>query len=190
MIGIHFGRQPQRSSLLPAAIASPISALVGLLIGYVLFRRGRPKSAVSGTGKRVDQAMTRDPRSIAPLTPVSDAARLMRSENVGSVPVVEEGRLVGMVTDRDIAHRLVAKGKNAQVTPVAEVASAEIVAVGPEQELDSALQLMAQHQVRRLPVVENDRLVGIVSQADVAKEAPGPPTAMVVEEISQPTQAA
>src|SRR5262249_15797503 len=104
---IHFAKQPQRSWLLPAAISSPISALVGLLIGYVLFRRGRPKAAVSAAGKRVDQAMTRDPRSIAPLTPVSDAARLMRSENVGSVPVVENCRLVGIGTDRDIAPRIV-----------------------------------------------------------------------------------
>jgi CBS domain-containing protein len=190
MLSIHFGKQPQRSSLLPMAIASPIAALFGLLTGYLLFGRRRPKATFSGTGKRVDQAMTRDPQSIAPLTPVSEAARLMRSKDVGSVPVVEDGRLVGMVTDRDIALRLVAEGKDAQATPVADVASAEIVTVRPEQELDSALQLMAQHQVRRLPVVENDRLVGIVSQADVAVEAPGPPTAQVVEEISQPTQAA
>ncbi len=190
MMNIYLRKQPQRSSLLPTAIASAISALVGLLTGFVLFRRRRPKAAISPTGKRVDQAMTRDPQSIAPLTPVSEAARLMRSQGVGSVPVVDDGRLVGMVTDRDIALRLVAEGKDAQATPVAEVASAEIVTVRPEQELDSALQLMAQHQVRRLPVVENDRLVGIVSQADVAMEAPGPPTAQVVEEISQPTQAA
>jgi CBS domain-containing protein len=190
MMSIHFGKQPQRSSLLPAAIAAPISALVGLVTGYLLFRGRRPRAAFPATGKRVDQAMTRDPRSIAPLTPVSEAARVMRSQDVGSVPVVDDGRLVGMVTDRDIALRLVAEGKDPQATPVAEVASAEIVTVRPEQELDSALQLMAQHQVRRLPVVENDRLVGIVAQADVAVEAPGPPTALLVEEISQPTHAA
>jgi CBS domain-containing protein len=190
MMRIQIRQQHRRSPLLPAAIASPISALAGLLTGYLLFRRRRPKGALAGTGKRVDQAMTRDPQAIPPLTPVSEAARLMRTQDVGSVPVVDEGRLVGMVTDRDIALRLVAEGKDAQATPVAEVASADVITVRPEQELDSALQLMARHQVRRLPVVENNRLVGIVAQADVAIEAPGTPTARVVEEVSQPTKAA
>jgi CBS domain-containing protein len=190
MMRIHIREQHRRSSLLPAAIASPIAALAGLLTGYLLFRHHRPKPALTGTGKRVDEAMTRDPKSIAPLTPVSEAARLMRTQGVGSVPVVEAGRLVGMVTDRDIALRLVAEGKDAQATPVADVASADVITVRPGQELDSALRLMAQHQVRRLPVVENERLVGIVAQADVAVEAPGLPTAQVVEEVSQPTKAA
>ena len=140
--------------------------------------------------KHVRDVMTPMVKTASPSQSLAEAAELMKGEDVGSVPVVDEGRLVGMVTDRDIALRLVAEGKDAQVTPVAEVASADVITVRPEQELDGALRLMAEHQVRRLPVVENDRLVGIVAQADVATEAPGPPTAQVVAEVSRPTKAA
>jgi CBS domain-containing protein len=190
MVNFQIRSRRRRTPILPAAIAAPISAAAGLFTGYVLFRR-RPAAAISrGNGKRVDQAMTRDPRSIGPTAPVAEAARLMRTVDVGSVPVVDNGRLVGMVTDRDIAMRLVAEGKDAQATTVAEVASGgNLVTVEPAQEFDSALQLMAQHQVRRLPVVDNDRLVGIVAQADVALEAAEGQTGEVVERISQATSA-
>src|SRR5919198_5179647 len=130
--------------------------------------------------------MPADPRSISPGDPIVEAARLMRDENVGSLPVSEEGKLVGMLTDRDIAVRVVAEGKSLESTTVGEVFSRNPVAARPDQDLDEALQLMAQHQVRRLPVVEDDRLVGILAQADVALEEKEKKTGELVESISQP----
>jgi CBS domain-containing protein len=110
----------------------------------------------------------------------------MKQEDAGVVPVTENGRLIGMVTDRDIAIRVVAEGKDPQSTTVREVASTDLVTVDPQQGLDEALRLMAQHKVRRLPVVEEDgRLVGVVAQADVAREGDDTQTGQVVQEISQ-----
>src|SRR5919206_1813649 len=110
----------------------------------------------------------------------------MKQEDAGVVPVTENGRLTGMVTDRDIAIRVVAAGKDPQSTQVQEIASTDLVTLDPQQDLDEALRLMAQHQVRRLPVVEEDgRLVGVVAQADVAKEADEQQTGRMVEQISR-----
>ena len=136
--------------------------------------------------KNVRDAMTSNPRSIEPSTKVADAASLMKSEDVGSLPIVEGGQLVGMVTDRDIVIRGVADGKDPQSTTVGEIASRDLVTVDPEQDLDEAMRLMAQHQVRRLPVAEEDgRLVGILAQADVAREGKDAKTGQVVQEISE-----
>jgi CBS domain-containing protein len=135
--------------------------------------------------KSIRDAMTSNPRNVAPGTPVVEAARLMKSEDVGSLPVVEGDRLVGMVTDRDIVIRVVAEGGDAQSATVDQIASKDIVTVDPQQDLDEALRLMAQHQVRRLPVVEEDgRLVGILAQADVAQQGDDARTGQVVQEIS------
>ncbi len=139
--------------------------------------------------KSVRDTMTRDPRSIAPGDPIVKAARLMRDEEVGSLPVIEQGRLVGMLTDRDIAVRVIAEGKSSESTTVAEVFSRDPVVAEPDQDLDEALRLMARHQVRRLPVVEDDRLVGILAQADVALEEKEKKTGELVESISQPSEA-
>jgi CBS domain-containing protein len=134
----------------------------------------------------VRDLMTANPRSIEADQPVAEAARIMRDEDAGLVPVVEGDRLVGTVTDRDIAIRVVAEGKDPQSTTVREVASTDLVTIDPQQELAEALRLMAQHQVRRLPVVEEDgRLVGIVAQADVARHADEQSVGEVVEQISQ-----
>jgi CBS domain-containing protein len=130
--------------------------------------------------------MTSNPRTIEPDKPVADAAKLMRDEDVGLAPIVEGDRLVGALTDRDIAIRVVAEGKDPASTPVRDVASTDVVTVDPEQDLDEALNLMAQHQVRRIPVVEQDgRLVGVVAQADVARQADERQTGELVEQISQ-----
>jgi CBS domain-containing protein len=116
---------------------------------------------------------------------VQDAARIMRDEDTGVVPITEGENLVGVITDRDIAIRAIAEGKDGQ-TPVREVASQDLVTIDPQQDLDEALRLMAQHQVRRLPVVEEDgKLVGIVSQADVARHGDDARTGEVVEQISE-----
>lgn len=137
-------------------------------------------------GKSIRDAMTSNPRGVEPSTPVVEAARLMKSQDVGPLPVVEGDRLVGMVTDRDIVLRVVAEGKDPQTATVGEIASRDLVTVDPQQDLDEALRLMAQHQVRRLPVVEEDgRLVGILAQADVARAGDDAQTGQVVQEISE-----
>lgn len=137
-------------------------------------------------GKSIRDFMTSNPQSVEPSSTIADAARLMRDNDVGSLPVVEDGKLTGVVTDRDIAIRAVAEGKDPQGTKVGEVLSQDVVTIDPQQDLDEALRLMARHQVRRLPVVEEDgRLVGIVAQADVAEHGDDRKTGQVVEEISQ-----
>ena len=136
--------------------------------------------------KRVREMMTDRPRCVTPETSVSEAARLMESEDIGSLPILDGERLVGMVTDRDIVLRAVAKGKDPRGMPVREVASNDLVTVNAEDELSDVLTLMATHQVRRVPVVdEEDRLVGIVAQADIAFEAKEKAVGEVVEQISK-----
>ena len=134
----------------------------------------------------VQELMTANPQSVSADQTIVDAARIMRDEDAGLVPVVQGDRLVGTLTDRDIAIRVVAEGKDPQSTNVREVASTDLVTIDPQQDLSEALRLMAQHQVRRLPVVEEDgRLVGILAQADVARHADEEQVGEVVEQISQ-----
>ena len=130
--------------------------------------------------------MTQSPRSLESGSTVMEAARLMRDEDAGLIPVVEGEKLIGTVTDRDIAIRVVAEGKSPESITVGEIASRELVTIGPQQDLDEALRLMARHQIRRLPVVEEDgRLVGIVAQADIARNASDAQTGDLVEDISK-----
>jgi CBS domain-containing protein len=136
--------------------------------------------------KSVREAMTSDPCSIDADKPVAYAARMMRDEDVGIAPIVEGDRLVGVLTDRDIAVRVVAEGLDPERVKVAEVASRDVVTLDPDQDLDEALRLLARHRVRRLPVVEEDgRVVGVLAQADVAREADERRTGEVVEQISR-----
>ena len=138
------------------------------------------------TQRSIREVMTANPSSVEPATPVAQVAQLMQQENVGSVPIVEGGKLVGTITDRDITIRIVAEGKDPQSTTVGEVASRDLVTIDPQQDLDEVLRLMAKHQVRRLPVVEEDgRLVGILSQADVATTGDERRVGETVEQISQ-----
>jgi CBS domain-containing protein len=136
--------------------------------------------------KSVRDAMTQNPRSLSPSDTVADAARALKEEDVGSVPIVEGERLVGILTDRDIVTRVVAEGRDPGSTSVRDVASSELVTAEATSELDEALRLMAQHQVRRLPVVEQGRLVGILAQADVAEQSGDKETGRLVEAISEP----
>ena len=130
--------------------------------------------------------MTANPCSIDADQTVAHAAKMMRDEDVGLAPIVEGDKLIGTVTDRDIAIRVVAEGKDPQQTTVREIASTNIVTIDPQQDLDEALRLMAKHQVRRLPVVEEDgRLVGVVAQADVAQQADEGKVGETVEQISR-----
>ena len=136
--------------------------------------------------KSVQELMTRNPCSIDADKSVAYAAKMLRDEDVGLAPIVEGDRLVGTVTDRDIAIRVVAEGKDPESTKVKDIASINLVTVNPQQDLDEALKLMAKHQVRRLPVTEEGgRLVGLVAQADIARSGNDKQTGRVVEEISQ-----
>jgi CBS domain-containing protein len=135
--------------------------------------------------KTVRDLMTPKPTTIQPSTPIIEAARSMKSEDVGSLPIVEGDRLVGVVTDRDLAIRVLAENKGSE-TPVSEIASKDVVTIDPQQSLEEAARLMAQHQIRRLPVCEEDgRLVGIIAQADVAQIGHDELTGEVVQRISQ-----
>ena len=133
----------------------------------------------------VKDVMTSGPTSIANDEPVVEAARRMLSEDVGSLPVVGGDELVGMITDRDIVLQVVAKDLDPNKITVGEVASEQPVTAKPDEPLDAALQRMAKEQVRRLPVVADGRLVGILAQADVARTAGAEPTGRLVEEISE-----
>ena len=133
----------------------------------------------------IREAMTPNPATIESGTSAQEAARTMKTEDVGSLPIVEGDRLIGVVTDRDIAIRIVAEGKSAD-TAVGEIASKDVVTVDPQQSLEEAARLMAEHQVRRLPVTEEDgKLVGILAQADVAQSGHDSLTGEVVQQISQ-----
>jgi CBS domain-containing protein len=117
---------------------------------------------------RVSEAMTRDVRLASPDETIQDAARMMAEIDAGILPVREGDRLVGMITDRDIAIRAVAEGRGPQ-TPVREVMSAEVKYCYEDEDLDRVTHNMADIQVRRLPVLSRDkRLVGIISLGDVA----------------------
>jgi CBS domain-containing protein len=134
----------------------------------------------------IKDVMTSNPCTIDADKSVAYAAKMMRDEDVGLAPIVEGDKLIGMLTDRDIAVRVVAEGRDPDQVTVGEVASKQVVTIDPQQELDEALRIMAKHQVRRLPVVEEDgRLVGVVAQADVAREGDDKQTGELVQEISQ-----
>ncbi len=136
--------------------------------------------------KSIKDAMTSNPCSIDAGQNVAYAAKMMRDEDVGIAPIVEGDKLIGTVTDRDITIRVVAEGRDPEQTKVEDVMSRDLVTIDPQQDLDEALRLMAQHQVRRLPVCEEDgRLVGIVAQADVARQGHDAKTGEIVEQISK-----
>jgi CBS domain-containing protein len=133
----------------------------------------------------VRDAMTANPRTVSPADSIQSAARIMKEEDAGSVPVVENGKLVGMVTDRDIVIRAVVEGSPSN-RPVREIASGDLVCTNPEMSIRDAEGLMSKHQVRRLPVVENERLVGIISLGDIAvKEGKDSRSGDTLESISE-----
>jgi CBS domain-containing protein len=139
-------------------------------------------------GTKVADVMTQRPRAVTPQTPLTEVAEVMETEDVGAVPLVDGDRLVGIVTDRDIVVRAIAKGKDPRGMPASEVSSRELLTVSPDDDLSDALNVMAQYQVRRLAVTEDDRLVGVVSQADVALQGKDKDTGQVLEGISRQPQ--
>jgi CBS domain-containing protein len=132
----------------------------------------------------IRDVMTSNPQSVSPSDTIQSAARIMRDEDIGAVPVVDNGRPVGIVTDRDIVLRAVADGELDR--RVRDIVSGEVVTVRPDTSTQEAARLMSDHQVRRLPVVENDRLVGIVSIGDLAvKDTPEKYVGQALQNISE-----
>lgn len=120
--------------------------------------------------RRIEEVMSTGVAVIGPEQPLQEAARLMADLDVGSLPVCDGKRLLGMVTDRDIAVRAVASGRGAD-TPVREVMSGEVIYATSDQPVEDVMRDMAEAQVRRIPVVDRDKtLVGIVSLGDLALE--------------------
>jgi CBS domain-containing protein len=132
--------------------------------------------------------MTRNPRSLAPDTTAREAAQLMKTEDVGIIPVVEGSRLIGVITDRDIAIRVVAEGRdvNSKVRDV--MSSNRLATCRPDEDVDVVMETMASEQLRRIPIVdERGSLVGIVAQADIVRKAKNDRKAeKTVERISEP----
>ncbi len=130
--------------------------------------------------------MTSAPRCIGENDSLSIAASLMSELDIGSLPICGEDRkLKGMLTDRDIVVRAVAEGLDPESTPARALAAGKPVTVEASDDVNVALERMQQHQIRRLPVIENHLLVGIVSQADVARAMSAEATGVTVESISQ-----
>ena len=122
---------------------------------------------------QVRELMVSDVVTIEPSTSVVDAARQMIQQEKGPLPIVEGGRPVAIVTDRDLVAHVVAEGRDPSSTTVDDIATQDLVTIGPDQDVDEARQLMAQHELDRILVVEGDRLVGIISEADLrSDEAP------------------
>jgi CBS domain-containing protein len=122
---------------------------------------------------QVRDLMVSEVVTIEPGTSVVDAARRMIQEEKGPLPIVEGDRPVAIVTDRDIIAHVVAEGRDPNSLTVDDIATRELVTIGPDQDVDEARQLMARHELDRILVVEGDRLVGIISEADIrADEGP------------------
>jgi CBS domain-containing protein len=140
--------------------------------------------------RKCGEVMTMNPTCCLPSDTVAKVAQMMRSKDIGPVPIIENEqtqRLVGIVTDRDLALKVVAEGRDAKTTTAAEVMTGKVVTCHAEDDLQNALDAMSEHQLRRIPVVDSDfRIIGIIAQADVATRVDQPETtAAVVKGISQ-----
>jgi CBS domain-containing protein len=140
--------------------------------------------------KKCNEIMTKNPVCCLPNDLVTKAAKLMKSEHVGSIPVIENEetkKLVGIVTDRDLTIRIVAEGLDAKSTKVETVMTRKVVTCGAEDDLQKAVDDMSKHQLRRIPVVDEDnKILGIIAQADVVTHFDHPKkAAAMVKEISQ-----
>lgn len=140
--------------------------------------------------KTCSQVMTKNPVCCLPGETAQEVARLMKAKDIGPVPILESKetrKLAGIVTDRDLAMKVVAEGLNPSTTPVRDIMTREVVTCRESDSLDTALKAMSNHQLRRIPVVDAEgRIAGIIAQADVATRLDEPKkTAEVVKEISR-----
>jgi CBS domain-containing protein len=136
--------------------------------------------------KKVSDVMTRDCSCIKTDQTVAEAARQMAQLQVGALPICgADDKLHGMLTDRDIVVSVIAKGLDPKTCCVEELASDKLVWIEADADLEKACQCMQDHAIRRLPVIENKRLVGIVSQGDIVKALESDVAGQLVEQISQ-----
>jgi CBS domain-containing protein len=134
---------------------------------------------------KVSEVMTREVETVRPDQPVQEAAGFMLSANAGSIPVTEGERLIGMITDRDIAVRGIAKGYGPD-TPVRELMTDDLIVLRVDDDIEEAASKMSQAQVRRLPVIdEQERLCGIVSLGDLSRQTDGQTASQALEGVSQ-----
>ncbi|HEX5237870.1 MAG TPA: CBS domain-containing protein [Sphingomicrobium sp.] len=135
---------------------------------------------------KISEVMTRDVQTVRPDQPVQQAASFMLSADAGSIPVTDGGRLIGMITDRDIAVRGVAKGYGPD-TPVRELMTNDVICVRDDEDVDDVATKMSDAQVRRLPVIDdNERLCGIVSLGDLSRDADEDSAAEALQGVSEP----
>jgi CBS domain-containing protein len=140
---------------------------------------------------QVKDIMTPDPACCTRDTSLTDVARLMAEQDCGAIPVAEGGRLVGMITDRDIVCRTLANGKDPFEMAAGDCMTSPVASVRPESSLEECARAMQKNQIRRMPVVDqNGRCCGLVAQADLARHAPEPQTAQTVKQVSQPARTA
>jgi predicted transcriptional regulator len=136
---------------------------------------------------KVRELMTTEPITVEPDATLGEVATLMKQEDCGSIPVVEKGRLIGIVTDRDIVVRGVAAGTDPKTQRVRTIMSADPVTIGPDEDVTAAQKVMADRQIRRLPVVERGSLVGIVVTAQIARAGDNGKVGETLKEISKAT---
>ena len=136
-------------------------------------------------GKTARDIMTSDADCVQESQTILDAAKELASRDVGAMPICgEDDRLKGMLTDRDIVVKVLAQGKDPSSTKVSELAEGKPVTIGADDSIEEALRTMSEHKVRRLPVIDGHELIGIISQADIARNLDDEKTGDLVEAIS------
>jgi len=120
--------------------------------------------------KAISECMTSDPKCVEADAPIVEAARVMHKNDVGDVLVTEDGKLAGLVTDRDIVVRAVAEGRDPESTAVSEVCTSDVHTLSPDDSVEDAVALIREHDVRRVPVVEDGKPVGIITMGDLARD--------------------
>ncbi|MCI0348432.1 MAG: CBS domain-containing protein, partial [Acidobacteriales bacterium] len=135
---------------------------------------------------KVREIMTTDVATAQPDSTLEEVASMMKEEDTGAIPVLDEDELVGIITDRDIVVRCIAEGKDATETNVEDILSEDLATIEPDADVEEAARLMSQRQIRRLPVVEDGMLVGVISLGDIAvKEVDEEPAAQALEGVSR-----
>lgn len=135
--------------------------------------------------KTARDIMTTPAETLAPTATLTEAARQLRDLNVGSLPILGGDHLLGVVTDRDIVVRGIAEGLEPSTATVAEVATGAVVTVDVDDDAEKVARVMGERQVRRVPVLDGGKLVGVIAQADVARDLDARTTGDVVEDISE-----
>ncbi len=112
---------------------------------------------------------SRDVWTISPEAPVLEAIRVMAERGIGALPVVKDGQVVGIVSERDYARKVILRGRSSAETPVRDIMSSPVIAIGPDQAVPNCMELMTEHRIRHLPVIEKSRLIGMISIGDIVK---------------------